>query len=270
MKYSLLLCCILLGICTGACTKDAVLYVIEFPAIPEAWRELLGEPRWKVEWISPQGPESFESSGKAPALALIEEWTSPIIAYPFWPERGLWSGMMKPAGALFPFDVQGTRIRLSWLGGVEALVYQELASAAVHANKESRLPLYFNWSRFRELLTDPSLKEEVRNDPWLVDWKTVCLKTAQSGFDQRRIVPRKTEPLLVPFNIETRWIGTSPFALPFTQARGESLRLNVSSAIDTYICTEGMLRCTQGTWIWQSWNKAGDDSALSSREFDEF
>ena len=248
----MLLSCVLLCICACARTEDGTaLYEIEFPAIPETWRELLGEPRWQVEWIRQQGSESLESGVNA--LALIEEWTNPIIAYPFWPEQGLGPGMMKPAGALFPFDVQGKRLRLSWQGGVEALVYRELASAAVRANKESRLPLYFNWPRFRELLADPSLNEEVRNDPWLVDWKTVCLQTAQSGFDKRRIVPRKTELLLVPLNAETRWIESSPFAPPFTQAAGESLRLEVSSAIDTYICAKGVLRCTQGAWIWQSW-----------------
>jgi hypothetical protein len=262
MKHCLLLCCVLLCICACACTEDnAALYELEFPAIPEAWRELLGEPRWQVEWISPQGAESLNGVNAA-TLALIEAWTNPIIAYPFWPEQGLQPNMMKPAGALFPFDVKGKRIQLSWQGGVEALVYRELASASVHANKESRLPLYFNWPRFRELLADPSLKEEVRNDPWLVDWKTVCLKIAQSGFDRRYIVPRKTEPLLVPLNAETRWIKASPFAPPFTQASGESLRLEVSSAIDTYVCAEGILRCTQGAWIWQSWNKPSDDSAL--------
>ncbi|MDR1400393.1 MAG: hypothetical protein LBJ41_10760 [Treponema sp.] len=268
MKYCLLLCCVLLGICACACTEDGTaLYEIEFPSIPEAWRELLGEPRWQVEWISPQGAASLESCGNAPRLALIEEWTNPIIAYPFWPEQGVWSGMMKPAGALFPFDVEGSRIRLSWLGGVEALVYRELASASVHADKEARLPIYFNWPRFRELLSDLSLKEEVRNDPWLVDWKTVCLQIAQSGFDKRRIVSRKTEPLLIPLNAEACWIGSSPFALAFGQARGESLRLEVSSAIDTYVCAEGILRCTQGAWIWQSWNKAGDNPALPSRDY---
>ncbi|MDR0636108.1 MAG: hypothetical protein LBF87_03420 [Treponema sp.] len=268
MKHYLLLCGVLLGVCACARTEySAALYEIEFPAMPEAWRELLGEPRWRVEWISPQGAESLESSGNAPTLALIEAWTNPIIAYPFWLEQGLGPGMMKPAGALFPFDVEGKRIRLSWQGGIEALVYRELASAALLANKESRQPFYFNWPRFRELLADPSLNEEARSDPWLVDWKTFCLKTAQSGFDKRRIAPRETEPLLVPLNAETYWIGSSPFAPPFIQASGESLRLEVSCAIDTYVCAEGMLRCTQGAWIWQSWNKAGDDSALSSRDY---
>jgi hypothetical protein len=272
MKYCLLLCCVLLCVCACACAEGgATLYELEFPAIPEAWRELLGEPRWRVEWISPQGPESLETGNNAPALALIGEWTNPIIAYPFWPDLGLLPDMMKPAGALFPFDAEGRRIRLSWQGGVEALVYRELASAAAHANIESRLPLYFNWPRFRELLSDPSLKQEVRDDPWLVDWKTVCLKTAQSGFDKRRIVPRQTEALLVPLSAEARWIGPSPFAPSFSQASGQSLSLQVSSAIDTYICAEGTLRCTQGAWIWQSRNQTdaafgGGDSASSSRD----
>jgi hypothetical protein len=131
-------------------------------------------------------------------------------------------------------------------------VYQELALAATQASATARLPLYFNWPRFRELLADPSIKEEVRVDPWVVDWKTVCQKIAQSGFDKRRIVPRTTEALLVPLCGEARWIGSSPFAAPFSQAAGDSLCLPVSGAIDTYVCAAGILRCTQGAWIWQS------------------
>jgi hypothetical protein len=258
MKYHLLfLCCVLSGLC--ACTGDnAALYEIEFPSVPDTWRELLGQPHWRVEWISPNGYQSLETAAAdAPRLALIETGVNPVTAYPFWPEQGLRPEMMKPAGALFPFDAEGGRIRLSWQGGVEAAVYRELAAAAVRANEESRLPLYFNWPRFRELLDDPLLKEKIRNDPWLVDWNTVCLKIARSGFDKRSIAPRKTEPLLVPLTLEARWFGASPFAPPFTQTGGESLVLDVSDAVDTYVCAEGILRCTRGAWIWQRWNADG-------------
>jgi hypothetical protein len=142
--------------CTSCAMDTAPSYCVVFPALPDTWREVLGEPRWRVVWISPQGEQTLESDGKdAPLVDPLIEWTTPVIAYPFWPERGIRADMMKPAGALFPLDVNGGTIKLSWQGGVEAFIYKELASTPPEATSGTpRRPQYFNWPRFRELLTE--------------------------------------------------------------------------------------------------------------------
>ncbi|MDR0475627.1 MAG: hypothetical protein LBH43_18385 [Treponema sp.] len=37
-----------------------------------------------------------------------------------------------------------------------------------------RIPWYFDWPRFRELMDSSDIPEEVRLDPWTADWKTIA------------------------------------------------------------------------------------------------
>jgi hypothetical protein len=159
--------------------------------------------------------------------------------------------MMKPAGALFPLDVDGVTIKLSWQGGVEAFIYWELAMRPEATSGTPRHPQYFNWPRFRELLTGAELNEAVRADLWCVDWELFCQKTAQSGFDRRRVTPRKTTPLVVPVAHEGIWLGTSPFAPALFQAAGERVVIQTSAALDTYVSSSGILRCQGDVWIFE-------------------
>ncbi|MDR1985470.1 MAG: hypothetical protein LBP88_00680 [Treponema sp.] len=224
-------------------------YQVEFPALPPGWQEILGTPHWRVTWIGPEGTwETAETDQELLPIRVLTEWTTPVIAYPYWPERGVAPDILRPGGGLFPFDCEKDRIRLSWRGGVEALVYRELAA---HAEKgSSRLPHYFNWPRFRALLEGPDLPEEVQQDLWSVDWKGICLKTAQSGFNRRRIVPQVREELPSPVRYNGPWISTSPFQKPVYQEAGTLLHFLVSGSGDTYFSPEGMLRCTPEAWMW--------------------
>jgi hypothetical protein len=228
------------------------LYQVEFPALPPAWQEILGPPHWRVTWIGLEGTwETGETHQDGLPVRVLSEWTTPVIAYPYWPERGVVPDILRPSGALFPFDCENDRIRLSWRGGVEALVYRELAAHAESSRQGTpRLPHYFNWPRFRALLEGPKLPEEVRQDLWSADWQGICRKITQSGFDQRRIVPQPREELRVPVRSGGTWIGTSPFGEPVYQEAGTVLQLLVSGNGDTYLSSKGMLRCTQEAWMW--------------------
>jgi hypothetical protein len=174
----------------------------------------------------------------------MQEWSSPVIAWPYWPERKLFPGDMKPAGALFPWDVSGGRVVLSWNAGVDAFLWRKLAAGAAG----NRLPWYFDWSRFRELFQSAVLDEAVRIDPWRVDWETFAVKTLESGFYRSRIVPRPAAELVVP-GLGGFWIGSSPLSPPLDFPPGDSLILPVGEEVETWVSSKGILRCGGGAWF---------------------
>jgi hypothetical protein len=240
----------------NACDADfAPSYHVELPSIPPAWSSLLGSPHWQLAWIDPEGRRqtSLFDETQVPAIQILGEWTNPVIAYPFWPRRGIRPGVMAPAGGLFPFDAAGNRICLSWPGGIEATLYLELAA---QNGKVPRQPQYFNWTRFRELLESPHIHETLRKDPWSADWKAIALKICQSGFDPRRLIPSPRKNMQVPVNHRGPWIGTSPFADPLYQETGKALQIPVGEQPDTYLSSAGILRCTKDAWIFLPWDSS--------------
>jgi hypothetical protein len=249
----------------GGC-KDPPLpafYRPEAPPLPPDWLALLGEPHWYVEWISPdQGLRSAETSGDGLArleLDLREDCATPITACPFWPERDIPPGLMRPAGALAPFDCREGRVALTWQGGVDAVFYREMAAqwGAVAADKPGsakRRPELFDWPRFRELWPGDVLAPEIREDPWLADWPDLARRTLESGFDRRRISPKTRETLGLPMPPGETWIAPSPFAPVRTWREGEWAELAADIAVDTLLSPRGMLRYTRNTWIWLPWD----------------
>lgn len=237
---------------------------VALPAVPEAWLAVLGDDnRWRVEWINSSGArESRDVDGREAArpgagleIHILQEWATPVIAYPYWSGRDIAPGVMRPAGAIFPSDadISSGAISLSWTGGVEAVLYLELAKRA--AGDSRRRPQYFDWRRFRELLESAAIPEEIRADPWLADWKAIAEKTVSSGFDRRRIAAIKRREIAAPVPPCEMWIGTSPFAPPIAAPAEteKALALLASDAIDTYISKEGVLRVSSSAWIWMPW-----------------
>lgn len=239
----------------GRALTDSV-YVLKLPEPPPAWTELLGSPRWRVDWINPEGVKESRITGGNIEIEIPQTWTSPVSAWPFWPDKGIAPGIFRPAGAMFPFDAGGAELCLSWRGGVDAFVYWEFDAAwAVRTGAGTPVPRWgrnFNWPRFRELLDDPAFSEEVRSDPWIVDWKTVAAKIVSSGFDKRRIVPEKREEIPVPAPAGS-WIGVSPFAPPLIFGAGEKPVFSVGAAPESWFSAAGTLRCTAETWMLIPW-----------------
>ena len=240
----------LFGGCDSSPVRQSCLPVL--PELPSHWEDVLGEPLWRVQWIDSTGSwRKWEGPGsELPDLSLPCEWTTPVVAWPFWPRRSLIPGMMRPSGAFFPWDLQGNELILSWKGGVEAVFWRELAEAS-DSEAERRLPWHFDWIRFRELLESEDVPESVRLDPWLVDWKELGKKTVKSGFDRRRIRPRNFSGLEVP-GLEGRWIGSSPFAPPLDAAEDGLLCLQVTESVATWVSSGGILKCSTLGWVYVS------------------
>ena len=230
-------------------------HVLELPGLPAAWESMLGEPHWRVEWFDAEGRKRVaEAPGKAvPGISLPGTFANPVLAMPFWPEKGIPPGIFRPAGAIFPFDASGNRLVLSWRGGVDAVFFLELARAAggepsPGGTAALRLPWNFNWPRFRRLFDDPVLNGEVRADPWLADWPGIADRTALSGFDRRRLVPAAAESLELPLG-SGPWVGTSPFAAPLVFDGRPAFP--VRPAADAWVSAEGFLRASAEAWIWR-------------------
>ncbi|MDR0486750.1 MAG: hypothetical protein LBG91_00735 [Treponema sp.] len=227
-------------------------YTLELPQTPEIWLSLMGEPNWRLEWLNQDGQKQTVDilPGESIGIELPTTWTNPVTAWPYWPGTNIIPGLFKPAGALFPFDVRGERLCLNWKAGPDAVFYRELALA----NNEPgvRMPANFNWPRFRELFETGVLNEEVRKDPWLVNWRSVAEKTVNSGFDRRRLVPEKRESVNIPV-FSGPWYGTSPFAAPLTFQPGKSPAFPAGDVVDVWISKEGILRCNRKSWNFTTW-----------------
>ena len=250
--FALVLCA---GLFPAGCRDSPVdpEYVLKLPDIPQGWQAVLGEPKWQAEWFNDRGLKKtaiIHGTGGI-EVSLLQTQAGAVLALPFWPEKGIRPGVFRPAGAIFPFDVSGKAVVLSWRGGVDAVLFRELASAGNTAGSAgNRLPQNFDWPRFRLLFDDPALNAEVRGDPWLADWSGIAKKTVQSGFDRRRLVPETRGMLKVSAGTGP-WIGTSPFAAPLLFESDPVFP--VRPDVDTWVSEEGLLHCNTETWILHKW-----------------
>jgi hypothetical protein len=247
-----------------ACGGDPVIppeYTVDLPVLPAGWQELMGNAHWRLVWLNPQGvPQILETDGGGKiAITSVLEWAVPVLAFPFWPGRGIRPGEMRPAGGLLPFDASGSSLRLSWHGGVEAWFYRELAEAlkTEAEGRGKRRPEYFDWPRFRTLLQSDVLPEAVREDLWRADWHGIAVETVKSGFDRRRVKVQPEEELLVSREALTEttasggpFTGPSPFAGLLFPEPGAGFRFRVTPRSDTYVSAGGILRVSKGAWIW--------------------
>ncbi|MDR3019572.1 MAG: hypothetical protein LBU66_01550 [Treponema sp.] len=247
----------------GAIFPDG--YTLRFPKTPDSWVSILGEPHWRVEWLDPGGEKRSRdvAPGKSLKIELPATWANPVTAFPFWSERNLFPGLFMPAGAIFPFDVSGEELLLSWKAGVDAGFYWELAhcvsnDAVNHTGvqNKTKIPANFDWQRFRELFTTDVLSEAVRKDPWLVDWQSVARRTISGNFDRRRLVPQATTPLAIPVPV-VPWYGTSPFATPLIFTDDSPVfpvRADTNTGVNIWISNEGLLRVSGKTWAYVPWD----------------
>ncbi|MCL2094219.1 MAG: hypothetical protein FWH12_08535 [Treponema sp.] len=226
------------------------------PEVPPLWIEILGEPHWYLEWVGEAGQWQDQHLGPAqgvPQIHLHQEWTVPLIAWPHWPQRGLLPGMMKPAGALFPWDAQGGDLLLSWEGGAHALFWREL-SAAPRPNlaSQGRLPWRFDWPRFRELMEGPLIHPAVRQDPHLADWADIAQRTVLMGFDRRRIRPMAQTDHLIP-GLGGLWVSSSPFADYLHEEIGAPIIISGRAPVETWVSALGFIRASREGWVFVPW-----------------
>lgn len=233
-----------------ACTSDfgSEELAATAPAVPEAWLSALGQPVWLFKWYGPDGRErSAESSTGSMPLALPDAAASPILAYPHWPDLGIQAGTGRPAGAIVPFGVAGGAVALTWKGGVAGVFYRELLHAS---GGESRLPEYFDWPRFAALLESDQLDGAVRADPWIVDWRSVAIRTRVTGFDRRRLKSRPVTALRVVLPCGGPWVASSPFSAALTVSGDGSAEVSASEDADTLLSPSGELRFNARAWVW--------------------
>jgi hypothetical protein len=223
-------------------------YVLDLPTPPESWVSLLGEPCWLIEWIAPDGQNQRAeiTYGSKLEIELPVTWTNPVIAWLYWQEHNLTSGVFMPAGALFPFDAEKDVIHLRWEAGHDVVFYRELALA--NEKNPSKIPANFDWTRFRELFYSKTLNEDVCEDPWLINWKSVAEKTISANFDRRRLVPEKTESRIIPVP-RGPWYGTSPFSKPLSFTNDEVVTFPVRPGFNLWISEDGILRVNGNTWV---------------------
>ncbi|MDR2143358.1 MAG: hypothetical protein LBP29_03205, partial [Treponema sp.] len=212
MKQAKLFCALFSLLALAGCANPVLpsRYSLEFPRLPVSWTEVLGTPSWKVEWYNQDGRREFAvvDGHSDTTISVFCEWPSPVTAWPFWPDRGIEAGMFRPAGALYPFDVSGDVLRISWPAGADAGFYQALEEA--WAGKENANPLrraaFFDWQRFRDFFASGA-PAELREDPWLVDWKEAARKTVKSGFWTSYVKARNQTVTEIPVPHDGPWLS---------------------------------------------------------------
>jgi hypothetical protein len=236
--------------CGGSLLPDS--YTVVFPGISASGTDFLGEPRWRLEWYDPEGTVCFaELEGKSAVISVLAQWPNPVIAWPYWPEKDISPGLFFPAGAVYPFDVTGESIVLSWHGGVEANFYRELALAQAQPGSDgARAPRYFDWPRFRTLLLT-EIPDELREDPWLANWQNIAEKTALSGFRKSLIKAEERTPMGITVPQEGLWIGSSPFKTPCFWEENQEVLLALSPRPELYVCSGGILNISLNARLWK-------------------
>ncbi len=220
---------------------------VRLPPLPTAWEAVLGRPRWRLEWLDREGrlrrAELTEARG---LLELDPLRAGAVLAWPYWPDAAVLPGEVRPAGAVYPFDLEDGELCLSWPGGVAAYFFRELSRSG---GDGQTLPERFDWSRFRALLADDSLSAAVRADPWLVDWPGVARRTRASGFDRRRLVAGGAQTLTLTVPAPGPWMSESPFAVVDDWQAGQTVDLDLPAEGRTYFCPSGRWRCAPGRTV---------------------
>ncbi len=233
-----------------SCAFDAApTFLVSLPDIPGPWLDALGPPSWSLRWFAADGsPRRAEAvSGDDFSIEVLQFCASPVLAYPYWPDSGIEPGRARPAGGVVPFDQRGTRIVLSWRGGVAASFYLELLGAA---GPEDTHPRFFDWPRFGDLLESDRIDPEASADPWTVDWRLAAARTRASGFDMRRVSARPFAAIKAAAPNGGPWASTSPFAAAPLPAEAGAFVLRAYEEPDSLLSAAGELRFSAEACAW--------------------
>ena len=228
-------------------------YQLRFPSSPAPRKELLGESYWRLEYYDLKGnlrqKEFSVGNSSNVTIGVLQEWPNAILAWPYWPSHSLAAGVFYPAGAIFPLDTVGETIILSWEAGAEAYFYRELEKAQELNTGTNRVPLYFDWKRFRSLLREDTTPK-LMDDPWLADWKDIAEKTVRSGFRQSYVREGAVKATNIIIPHDGPWLSASPFRLPQFWTAGEEQTLFLSPRAETLVCPGGKLSVSSQMSLW--------------------
>ncbi|MDR1411938.1 MAG: hypothetical protein LBI91_07015 [Spirochaetaceae bacterium] len=277
IRISARVCAFLAGAFFASCAEPVIApsYRVNFPEPPAVWTETLGPPSWELFWADGRGilRSARYPEGAEPRIGLAQELAVPILARPFWPSvvsgggragGRLQSGLMKSAGAIFPFDADGDSVRLSWEGGVSAEFYLALAKARLArqagaaggaSSAAKRRPERFNWPGFRALLGSGAVPEDLREDPWLADWEALAAKTVESGWNSSRVKPAERALFAVTIPADGPWFGASPFAPARSWKAGERAELPAREIPELLLSPSGYLKYTKSDYVWHEWGE---------------
>ncbi|GMO36980.1 MAG: hypothetical protein Ta2F_13050 [Termitinemataceae bacterium] len=255
-----IVCLVFLGLSLGSCKNHVIYdqYTFMMPQLKEcspdeadvsgdAYLAMFGPPLWHIEWVDPDGSVQYAQTYASSFTAeIMQDWPNPIFAYPVWGGKNIVKGLIRPAGAIFPFDSHAGKIYLSWQGGVDANFYKCLDNT----NNEKRQGYKFDWKSFRELFTNHVLSDEICRDPWLADWAAIAEKTAVSGFDKRRIVPKKNSSANVILPHDGPFFGTSPFMHKIDLQEGNVMTSNFIRQTETFFAADGILHVSGNVVFW--------------------
>jgi hypothetical protein len=218
---------------------------LSYPDLPAAWREVLGEAAWMVEWYGPDG--ALKRAEQPDSIEIPVGTAVPVSAFPHWPRAGLRAGLARPAGAVYPFAVRDGELALSWGGGVAAAYFRAMLSAD---GQDRYHPALFDWPRFIALLDDPSVDEDFRADPWAADWAAIGARTRASGFDRRRLTLEERAPMRLAPPAPGPWVASSPYLVgPAVDADGY-LSIFAGERPDAFLSVSGYLRYRRGFSAW--------------------
>jgi hypothetical protein len=234
-------------------------YRAALPPLPQSWTTVLdgAQVSWRFQYLDREGRLQVVDAGpgKNAALNIAWEYTSAVLAWPYT-SRMEW-GTLFPAGAIFPLDVKGGSIVLSWEAGPQAWFYHELSRAGIDASG-------FNWTKFRPFYSEirEKMAESAADDPWLLDWKGIAQKIAARGFKRSDFNLKKSEKLQLALPPELlsveAWAEQSPFtALHEVPHCGEgtlSLNLRPGNQATCLISKRGILKYQNGIQFWLAWD----------------
>lgn len=200
--------CLLLGCLANASCSwfSATAEVpVSLPEPPEHWRHAF--PDLALSLVTPSG----EGTAGVVRLPKVDNW--PVLAVPT--ARGV---PLPPASALWPWDLEGEELVLSWEHGPASEVFAALVREGVDI-----API--NGERLLE-----EMGSRGAGDPWALDLTHISERLASGSFrvTDIRLLPCRdvelAEALLTPAP-RGEWFLESPFRSPLGAEAGDPLRL---------------------------------------------
>jgi hypothetical protein len=206
---------------------------LRFPRLPDSWRETGADFRFELSYRDDSGKElRLDAAPGETRAASIGRRAQVFVARPY--VRGfIETGILKPAGAVYPEEVSGRELSLTWEGGPGAETAALLAKAGYPIGS-------FDWRRFRaEALARAG-------DPWRLDPVSCARSVLEGGFSSSCLSPEPLVPTAVPlpggglFPAGTILASGSPFA--------PAARCDGSASVGTF-CRPGVQYLFNARWM---------------------